>query len=77
MKTLDLSNGPVPITEWDWERNNMALQYLTCKNHTDLRWLTKHPGMRTLHYAGHVDGSWVSECTCPINDLRVIGKEKK
>lgn len=79
MKTLDLSAGPVPIHEWDWVRNNMALQYLTCKNHTDLRWLTKHPGLRTLHYVGRRDDAtghseFVPECPCPLKDLQVIRK---
>lgn len=62
----------VPVNEFDWAGNGLEMQYLTCRNHTHLRWLTKHPRMRTLHYIGKVDGSYEPECPCPLADLVVI-----
>lgn len=60
--------------------------YLTCKNHPDLRWLTKNPYQRTIHYLGLADGvvlteenakyAW-QECDCTFHDLMVIVKEEE
>jgi hypothetical protein len=57
---------------------------LTCINHQFLRWSTKHPLYRSIHYFGVADGVEITkenakyvfqECDCPYSDLRVIDKE--
>jgi len=72
-----------PINEFQfpsWE--NIGEHFsLTCKNHPFLRWLTKHPASRNIHYLGLADGVEVTkenasygwkECPCPFSDLEVI-----
>lgn len=58
---------------------------LTCKNHTFLRWSTKNPYQRGLHYLGlaaeveitkeNAHYMW-KECTCGFADLQVIVEEE-
>lgn len=61
----------IPIREFDWEANNMAMQYLTCRFHTDALYLTKHPQIRNLHLIEYPRGQF-GECPCALNDLVVI-----
>jgi hypothetical protein len=57
---------------------------LTCINHQFLRWSTKNPYQRGIHYLGPVEGTEVTpttagyryqECGCSFHDLRVIVDE--
>lgn len=61
----------------------MRMVYLTCKNHTDLRWLCKEiaytPG---LGYNGcrnifHVTPGGRAECPCPASDLVLAPEEEQ
>ena len=56
---------------------------LTCKNHPQLRWMTKHPTRRSLHYLGIEQGTVITaelsqfqwrECDCAFSDLMVMPK---
>lgn len=70
----------VPVKEFDWASNGLEHQYLTCKNHSTARYLTKHPRMRGLHFIRRADealrgeGEWtdMGECKCPYEDLVVL-----
>ncbi len=44
-----------------------AMAYLTCKNHPEMRFLTKNPFQRTLHFLGPYP-----ECDCKFEDLLVV-----
>lgn len=54
---------------------------LTCVNHPQGKWLTKHPLERHLHWIGWFDENgnrvevedfgFYKECPCPYSDLRV------
>lgn len=84
---MEMFEQGIPVTEFKWPSWNDIgpLFVMTCKDHTDLRWSTKHPTHRNLHYLGlrhdveitrenaHYMGK---ECPCPWESLIVIGKEK-
>ena len=67
-----LSTDSTPVHDFDWDANGMEHRTLTCKNHTDRRWVTKNWNERTLHYIGLSDGSYAPECVCRASLLRVI-----
>lgn len=52
--------------------------HLTCRNHPNLRWLTKsiawsneygYNGARNIHYVGTADGEFAPECPCKADSL--------
>lgn len=56
---------------------------LTCVNHPEGKWLTKHPALRSIHWIGwDLTGGGgrhdlhplfgIRECDCPYGDLRVV-----
>jgi hypothetical protein len=58
----------VPVLEFDWEGNNMEMQYITCPRHPGVKYLTKHPFARTLFFVS----PWgTAECACSITDMNV------
>lgn len=72
----------VPVNEFKWPawQDIGPLYTLTCENHQNLRWSTKHPLHRSLHYLGPEDEKVPSEfvwkeCPCEYADLRVIVEE--
>lgn len=95
--TTKLENGlgVVPVSEFRFQdyngssTNNKDVPSharLTCKNHPDLRWLTKNPYQRGLHYLGLADDIEITkenakymwqECDCAFIDLVVIVEEKE
>jgi hypothetical protein len=63
---------------------------LTCVNHPNGKWLTKHPALRSIHWIGWLNeagdveysaasdvthGLGIRECSCPFGDLRVVENE--
>jgi hypothetical protein len=68
-------NNTTPVTEFSFGTPSNIMYELTCKNHPKLRWSTKNPYCRNLHYLGaEGDVGFVSEdeCPCPFDDLVVI-----
>lgn len=74
-----------PVLEFQWPSYGEIgpLFELTCKNHPTLRWSTKHPVHRSLHYLGVKDFEFTdedrkyafSECECPYSALQVMEDE--
>lgn len=75
-----------PVSEFKWPScDDIGPAFLlTCRNHPELQWSTKHPTHRNLHYLGLADGVEVTkenakymwqECPCEWDDLLVIEKE--
>jgi len=66
-----------PIEEYPWD-DSMRHRNLTCKNHRGMKYLTKHPTLRTVHII-EVDPSISAqgkiECDCPFADLLVIEED--
>jgi len=68
----------VPVYEFKFPEPGPEHFSITCKNHTFLRWITKNPYQRNIHYLGLADGTkengfWMwQECACPFGDLVVI-----
>lgn len=59
---------------------------MTCKQHSFLRWSTKNPYQRNVHYLGLASGVemtkenvkyFVQDCPCPFSELVVIPEESK
>lgn len=69
----------VPIHDFDWGSDLSTLKEMTCRNHTDARYLTKNPWLRQIHVTalpkGDIERSQSGECVCPFSDLMVIVKE--
>jgi hypothetical protein len=82
-ETEELTLVPVgQVADWD---DMSKMEYLTCVNHQDARYLTKNPWQRGLHFTT-MSQQWLEEreegqpieCPCPFSDLRVIvGPETK
>ena len=71
--------------QWPAWQDIGPLFTMTCINHQFLRWSSKHPVHRSLHYLGLADGVEITkenvkyafqECDCSYDDLRVIDKEE-
>lgn len=56
---------------------------MTCVNHPEGKWLTKHPALRSIHWVGwDLSGGGgrhdlhplfgIRECPCSFGDLRVV-----
>lgn len=59
----------VPVTEFDWEANNMRMQYISCPRHPNVKYLTKHPYARSLFFVS----PWgTPECSCSISTMNVL-----
>jgi hypothetical protein len=77
----------IPVNEFEWpgSQDIGPMFTLTCRNHDFLRWSTKHPLHRSVHYLGlqnHGEGATkeqlkyaFQECECKWADLLVIEKE--
>jgi hypothetical protein len=65
-----------PVYEFRFGTPSGVMFELACKNHPNLRWITKNPWVRSLHYIGTESADedlWsVPECACPMDDLLVI-----
>jgi hypothetical protein len=59
----------VPVDEFDWEANNMRMQYLTCPRHPNVKYLTKHPWQRRLHI---IEWDDANACQCGISTMLVM-----
>jgi hypothetical protein len=74
----------IPVKEFKFPEPGHEMFTMRCKNHPDLRWSTKNPYQRSLHYLGlarHVEITeenasfgW-RECDCKFEDLEVIVEE--
>lgn len=99
MPNITLRNGQeaTPINEFEFMNyDGPAKAYpegmmppahatLTCVNHQDLRWTTKNPYQRSVHYIGLADGIEITaanarytwqDCECDFRDLVVILEKK-
>ncbi len=71
----------IPIGEYSWG-DDYSMKTLTCINHQDARYTTKHPFSRTLHLleiplnlSSEERNPESGECLCPFKDLAVIEDE--
>lgn len=71
----------VPLGEFEWTDDYSFHRILTCKNHTDARYSTKNPFVRSLFVQklpdGEIERTATGECTCPVTDLVVIAELSK
>ena len=70
----------VPVTEFKWPSwdDIGPLFTMTCKNHDFLRWSTKHPMYRNIHYLGPVEtytAEDFKEGRAPKEHLQFMWKE--
>jgi hypothetical protein len=68
-------NNTTPVAEFRFGTPSGVMFELTCKNHLDLRWSTKNPFVRNLHFIGLAKDPHditTRECDCPFEDLVVI-----
>jgi hypothetical protein len=60
----------IPVWEFDWDANDMRMQYIICPRHPGMEYLTKDPRCRHLHIISFPDGTW-TECPCKLADMVV------
>jgi hypothetical protein len=72
---MDIELIEVTDDRIDWS-NFGTMKYMTCRNHTGARYLTKNPWQRSLHFITP-DPSQTWECPCPFSDLVVIAEDGK
>jgi hypothetical protein len=66
-KTLEL-NDPKALVLFE---DLSTLKCLTCRNHSEARYLTKNPWVRGLHFI-KADPEVGKECPCPFSDLVLL-----
>jgi hypothetical protein len=94
---MKLENGleVVPVSEFKFQNYDSSVDngstapasvYLTCTNHQNLRWITKNPYQRSIHYVGLAESVEITkengkymwqECDCLFANLVVIVEEKE
>jgi hypothetical protein len=61
--------NPLPVLQLHTDGDRTRKYIMRCKNHPELLFRSKDPGVSRIFFDS-------DDCSCPLADLEVIGREK-